>query len=79
MSTPEAAPPESDALLVIRSLVGGILMGLANLVPGISGGTMLLASGVYPKFIQGIADVSTFKFKRESLIVLVVVAGAAGL
>ena len=27
-------------------------MGLANLVPGISGGTMLLAAGVYPGFIS---------------------------
>ncbi|HKK52004.1 MAG TPA: DUF368 domain-containing protein, partial [Myxococcota bacterium] len=27
-------------------------MGLANLVPGISGGTMLLAAGVYPTFIH---------------------------
>jgi len=50
--------------LLIRSVIGGALMGLANLVPGISGGTMLLAVGVYPQFISGIAEVSTFKFQR---------------
>ena len=33
-------------LFVLRSVVGGVLMGLANLVPGVSGGTMLLAAGV---------------------------------
>lgn len=70
-------PEEPQSLIMIRALVGGILMGLANLVPGISGGTMLLASGIYPKFIQGIADVSTLKFKKQSLLVLCVVAGCA--
>lgn len=75
-TAPSAAPDADDpmALTVIRSVVGGVLMGLANLVPGISGGTMLLASGVYPKFIQGIANISTFKFKLESIVVLGVVA-----
>ncbi len=53
-----------------RSLVGGLLMGLANLVPGISGGTMLLAAGVYPRFITGIAEVTTLRFRRASLTVL---------
>lgn len=48
-------------------------MGLANLVPGISGGTMLLAAGVYPQFIHAIADVSTCKLKTTSLIVLITV------
>ena len=38
--------------LVARASVGGVLMGLANLVPGISGGTMLLAAGVYTRFIE---------------------------
>lgn len=64
--------------LAIRGGVGGVLMGLANLVPGISGGTMLLAAGVYPRFIEAIGEVTTLKFKRASLVVLgsVVVAAA---
>jgi len=45
-----------NSTLVTRSIFGGILMGLANLVPGISGGTMLLAAGIYPKFIDAIAE-----------------------
>lgn len=45
-------------------------MGLANLVPGISGGTMLLAAGVYPRFIGAIAEISTFRFKVSSLVTL---------
>lgn len=57
-------------MLAIRGAIGGVLMGLANLVPGISGGTMLLAAGVYPRFIEAIGEVTTFKFKRTSLTVL---------
>ena len=64
--------------LIFRSVLGGILMGLANLVPGISGGTMLLAAGIYPAFIASIAEVTTFRFARHSLILLGVVAGSAG-
>jgi putative membrane protein len=56
--------------LATRGAIGGVLMGLANLVPGISGGTMLLAAGVYPRFIEAIGEVTTFKFRRASLVVL---------
>jgi len=52
-------------------------MGLANLVPGISGGTMLLASGVYPGFIAAIAELSTFRFRARSIVLLAVVAAGA--
>ena len=54
-------------------------MGLANLVPGISGGTMLLAAGVYPSFISAIAEISTFRFRIRSLILLASVVASAGL
>ena len=63
--------------LALRCLLGGILMGLANLVPGISGGTMLLAAGVYPRFIGAIAELTTFRFRVPSLVTLGVVAGSA--
>ncbi len=71
------ADEEPLALLGLRSAIGGVLMGLANLVPGISGGTMLLASGVYPEFIGAIAEVSTFKLKKRSLVVLGVIVLSA--
>jgi putative membrane protein len=65
------------ASFVPRGLLGGALMGLANLVPGISGGTMLLAAGVYPSFIKAIADLTTLRFDKHSLIVLATIVGAA--
>jgi putative membrane protein len=63
----------------VRAVLGGLLMGMANLVPGISGGTMLLAAGVYPQFIQGIAEVTRFQFRRDSLIVLASICSAGAL
>ncbi|MEZ5366816.1 MAG: DUF368 domain-containing protein [Bryobacterales bacterium] len=69
------APPPKQAM--VRNLLGGLLMGLANLVPGISGGTMLLAAGVYPAFVEGIAELTTFKFRMRTLLTLASIGGAA--
>lgn len=69
----------SPVSLMLRATVGGALMGLANLVPGISGGTMLLAAGVYPAFISSIAELSTLRFRRRSLLVLGNIALTAAL
>ncbi len=63
--------------LAVRGTIGGLFMGLANLVPGISGGTMLLAVGIYPHFINGVAEVSTFTFRPKTLLTLGCIAGAA--
>lgn len=65
--------------LLLRGVVGGTLMGLANLVPGISGGTMLLASGIYPRFIAAVAEVTTLRWRLHSVLVLVCVVASAGL
>ncbi len=69
--------PVSTPLLAARGTIAGVLMGLANLVPGISGGTMLLAAGVYPRFIRAVAEVSTFRFRMRSIVLLACVALAA--
>ena len=71
--------PGAPATLVLRGAIGGVLMGLANLVPGISGGTMLLAAGVYRAFIGAIAELSTLRFRGRSLLLLGTIAGAAAL
>jgi len=70
--TPERAVPYG------RAALGGALMGLANLVPGISGGTMLLAAGIYTEFIDAVAAVTRLKLQRAPLLLLlaVITAGA---
>ena len=62
----------------MRSIVGGVLMGLANLVPGVSGGTMILVTGLYDEFITAIADVTRFRISKRNLLFLAIVGGAAG-
>jgi len=63
--------------LMARGVVGGVLMGLANLVPGISGGTMLLAAGVYPAFVNAVAELATFRFRSRSIALLAAIVVAA--
>lgn len=70
MTEPSGGREMPLAALVARGALGGVLMGLANLVPGISGGTMLLASGVYPQFVDGIAEVTTLRFRVRTLALL---------
>ena len=87
MSTGPAATPRPHhhdptetmplPLLGLRGAIGGVLMGLANLVPGISGGTMLLAAGVYPGFITAIAEITTLKLRLRSIVLLATIAGTA--
>jgi len=79
VSTEASAAGSNCSALAVRGGIGGVLMGLANLVPGLSGGTMLLAAGVYPRFIEAIGEVTTFKFKKASLVVLASVGAAAAL
>jgi putative membrane protein len=69
--------PPSVAQIVPRGLFGGLLMGLANLVPGISGGTMLLAVGIYERFIEAVASATSLRLDRPTLLTLGSV-GAAG-
>ena len=76
MTTASGAP---GWVYIPRGVIGGVLMGLANLVPGISGGTMLLAAGVYPLFITAIAELTRFRFRLFSFVLLGAVVVSAGL
>ncbi len=49
-------------------LAGGVLMGLANLVPGVSGGTMILALGLYDHFIGAVARLTRFKISWRLIV-----------
>lgn len=70
--TAQSSPQAESAgpLVLVRGALGGLLMGLANLVPGISGGTMLLATGVYPGFIDAIAELTTLRVRARSILLV---------
>ena len=63
-----------SGILLVRACIGGVLMGLANLVPGISGGTMLLAAGVYPDFVESVSAVTRLARRLRPWLVLAAVA-----
>lgn len=65
-----SGPDAPQPVHLVRAWFGGVLMGLANLVPGISGGTMILALGLYDRFIGAVADVSRFRLRRETIVFL---------
>ena len=65
-------------LTLIRTAIGGLLMGIANLIPGVSGGTMILAVGLYEEFIDSVADITALRFSIRRIVFLVVMAAFAG-
>ena len=75
MPTPtEPTKPDVHAhpyrALVLRGVISGVLMGLANLVPGVSAGAVLLATGIFAAFLSAIAELATFRWKVRSLVLL---------
>ena len=68
-----------DGALLFRAGVGGALMGLANLVPGVSGGTMLLAAGVYPALIRALAELTRLRLSWRPVLLAGTVAAAGAL
>ncbi len=74
MTTDDLQPTTSEISeslpLLLRGVLGGVLLGLATLVPGISGGTMLVSAGVYPRFVAGVAELSTLRIRWNSLAIV---------
>ncbi len=56
-----------------RWAFSGLLVGTANLIPGVSGGTMILAMGLYQEFIDAVADMTALRFSRRRIVFLGVV------
>ncbi len=70
-------PAAAKAPGLLRTAAAGVLMGIANLIPGVSGGTMILAMGVYQEFIDSVADVTALRFSLRRLVFLGIVGGCA--
>ncbi len=84
MDTPKSIPHADHRALLkplvfVRLTVTGAMMGLANLVPGVSGGTMVLVMGFYDEFVSSIADATRLRFSRRNAFFLAILLGMAGL
>lgn len=48
----------------LRNILNGVILGISNIIPGVSAGTMLVVLGIYDKLIKSISGI--FKnFKRN--------------
>lgn len=60
----------------IKSILKGMVIGIANIIPGVSGGTMMVSMGIYDKLIHCITHL--FKeFKKSVLFLLPIAIGMA--
>ena len=41
---------------ILKSILHGFLIGIANIIPGVSGGSMALALGIYERLIAAIGQ-----------------------
>lgn len=51
-----------------KEILKGVLIGVANIVPGVSGGTLAVAMGIYDKIIKAVTHIA--KDTRESVKIL---------
>jgi len=77
-AAPRVTAPEGDSrqperfniFRFTRVPIAGVLMGTANLIPGVSGGTMVLAMGLYQEFIDSVADITALRFSGRRIAFL---------
>lgn len=63
---------------MIKLILKGMVMGVANIIPGVSGGTMAVSMGIYDKFIHCLTHLfKEFKESMKFLIPLFIGIGAA--
>ena len=60
---------------MIKQILQGMVVGIANIIPGVSGGTMMVAMGLYDKLIHAITHLKS-EFKESLKLLIPVVAGA---
>ena len=48
---------------MIKNIVGGICVGIANIIPGVSGGTIIVLLGLFDKLMKSISNIFNFKIK----------------
>lgn len=63
---------------MIKNLLKGMVMGIANIIPGVSGGTMAVSMGIYDKLIHSVTHLlKEFKESMKFLIPIFLGIGIA--
>lgn len=61
---------------MIKNVLKGMVIGIANIIPGVSGGTMMVAMGIYDKLIHCITHLFS-EFKKNVLFLAPIAVGMA--
>lgn len=61
---------------MIKNIVKGMLIGVANIIPGVSGGTMAVSMGIYDKLIHALTHLRK-EFKESLKLIVPILIGAA--
>ena len=61
---------------MIKMILKGVVIGVANIIPGVSGGTMAVSMGIYDKMIHAATHLLS-EFKKSMKILITIVIGAA--
>lgn len=59
---------------MVKSILKGMVIGIANIIPGVSGGTMMVAMGIYDKLIHCITHLFS-EFKKSVLFLFPILIG----
>lgn len=60
---------------MLKLILQGMAVGIANIIPGVSGGTMMVAMGLYDKLIHAITHLKS-EFKNALKLLIPIFAGA---
>lgn len=61
---------------MLKMILKGVVIGVANIIPGVSGGTMAVSMGIYDKIIHAATHLLS-EFKKSMKILLPILIGAA--
>ena len=59
---------------MVKLILKGVMMGVANIIPGVSGGTMAVSMGIYDKIIHAATHIIS-EFKKSMKLLLPIVVG----
>ena len=62
---------------MIKNVLKGMVVGVANIIPGVSGGTMMVSMGIYDKLIHCLTHL--FKEFKESMKFLIPIFVGVGI
>lgn len=67
---------------MLKNIIGGIAVGIANIIPGVSGGTFIVLLGLFDRLMESISNLFNVKIKlkakkNDAIFIIQFLLGAA--